>query len=54
MSTMRKLACGLQRDRAPRPTKEPDLPEASGYLATPVVSIVVDPAKELTEAECTE
>lgn len=49
-----RVACVLQRDMAPRPTKEPDLPEAPGYLATPAMPIQIDPAKELSEAECAE
>ncbi|KAA6418245.1 MAG: mannosyl-oligosaccharide 1 [Trebouxia sp. A1-2] len=38
----------------PRATKEPEIPEAPGWNETPVEQIVVDPYKQLTQAECAE
>ena len=45
---------GLQRILAPKPNKEPDIPEVPGYDQTPVLPIEVDPLKQLTAGECTE
>ena len=44
----------VQRLANPRATKEPEIPEAPGWNNTPVERIVIDPYKQLTEAECLE
>ncbi len=46
------LISALQRLLTPRATKEPEIPEAPGWNDTPVERIVVDPYKQLTQAEC--
>ncbi len=53
-SHVHHLICALQRLLTPRATKEPEIPEAPGWNDTPVERIVVDPFKQLTQAECLE
>ncbi len=48
------LICALQRLLTPGATKEPEIPEAPGWNETPVERVIVDPYKQLTQAECLE
>lgn len=44
----------MQRILAPKPNKEPDIPEVPGYDQTPVIAIEVDPTRQLSAEECSE